>query len=453
MSRLRNFILKFKDTISTLYKLVIIATYIISFYILFIPTRWINIDLNSTYILILTALYGVALFIVSKIFGAYCIGKYRIREGIYFHLISLVLVNLLIAVVIVLIQKDFLNLTPLVLLTLVQILLAVVWVVFGNTMYFNLLEPLNILLIYGDSPESILQKFLSNTRRYNVCKAIYADKSSTNIEKEIDSYQGVIIYGLDNNVKDYVIGYCFENNKNIFLMPNVSDIIQAHVECLNLFDTPVFFINNTGLSTEQRILKRFLDLLVIIPTAIVSIPLMLITAISIKLYDHGPVFYKQKRLTLDGKEFNVLKFRSMRVDAEKESGARLASKEDDRITPVGKVIRAIRFDELPQLINILKGEMSIVGPRPERPEIANEYIKIHPEFAYRLKVKAGLTGYAQVLGKYNTAPLDKVKLDVLYIKNYSFLLDLKLIVMTVKILFMSESTEGVEKSQQTAATK
>ncbi|MEG0541922.1 MAG: sugar transferase [Angelakisella sp.] len=167
-----------------------------------------------------------------------------------------------------------------------------------------------------------------------------------------------------------------------------------------------------------------------------------------KLQDGGPVFYKQARLTLDGREFTLYKFRSMIVDAESKCGAQLAQKNDARITPVGRFIRKVRLDELPQLINILRGDMSIVGPRPERPEIVSEYEDYIPEFRFRLKVKAGLTGYAQVLGKYNTTPYDKLKLDLMYIEKYSFLLDIKLILMTIKILFMPASTEGVDDATE-----
>ena len=176
---------------------------------------------------------------------------------------------------------------------------------------------------------------------------------------------------------------------------------------------------------------------------IAASPLMLLTALAVKLYDGGAVIYKQKRLTIDGREFYIFKFRSMRMDAEKDGIARLASENDDRITPIGKIIRMTRLDELPQLLNVLKGDMSLVGPRPERPEIAREYEAVLPQFKSRLKVKAGLTGYAQIYGKYNTTPYDKLKLDLTYIQNYSFVLDLKLILLTAKILFMKESTEGV----------
>ena len=178
-------------------------------------------------------------------------------------------------------------------------------------------------------------------------------------------------------------------------------------------------------------------------------PFMLIIALAVKLYDGGPVLYKQERLTRDGRPFMIYKFRSMSMDSEK-SGARLAAKGDKRVTPVGRVIRNIHFDELPQLFNILKGDMSMVGPRPERQVIADQYAEEIPEFVLRTKVKAGLTGYAQVYGKYNTTPYDKLKFDITYIENYSLWLDVKIMLLTFKILFQKENTEGVDETQKTA---
>ena len=198
--------------------------------------------------------------------------------------------------------------------------------------------------------------------------------------------------------------------------------------------------------------KRAMDIVISFVGIILASPFMLIIALAIKLYDHGPVFYKQKRQTMGGREFDILKFRSMIVDSE-QHGARLAKEHDDRITPVGKVIRRLHFDELPQLFNILKGDMAFVGPRPERKEITEEYTKEIPEFPFRLKVKAGLTGYAQVYGQYNTVPYDKLKLDLTYITNYSIWLDIKLIILTVKILFQKEKSEGVDDEQKTALKK
>ena len=169
---------------------------------------------------------------------------------------------------------------------------------------------------------------------------------------------------------------------------------------------------------------------------------MLIVALAVKLCDGGDIIYRQKRLTIDNREFYIYKFRSMIADAEKSGVPQLAKDYDNRITPVGRVIRSCRIDELPQLFNILKGDMSIVGPRPERPELAKEYEKTIPEFGYRLKVKAGLTGYAQVIGTYDTTPYDKLKMDLMYIENYSFRLDLQLMLMTLKTMFFPNKTNA-----------
>ena len=206
----------------------------------------------------------------------------------------------------------------------------------------------------------------------------------------------------------------------------------------------------TGRQKNYIILKRGIDIILSLCGIVILSPLWLLLAAAVKCESKGPVLFKQKRLTIDGKEFYVYKFRSMIVDAEKDGVARLAKAGDSRITPVGKVIRATRLDELPQLLNIIKGDMSLVGPRPERPEIAKEYEKEIPEFAFRLKVKAGLTGYAQIYGKYNTTAYDKLKLDMMYIESYSFINDLKLILSTFKIMFMKESTEGMEGEETIA---
>lgn len=233
-----------------------------------------------------------------------------------------------------------------------------------------------------------------------------------------------------------------------YTVPKISDIINRSSDDLNLFDTPLLLSRNEDLKIEQVFCKRLMDIIFSVAGLIVSSPFFLIIAVLIKATDGGPVFYKQTRLTKDRKEFMIYKFRTMIQDAEKDGHARLASEKDDRILPVGRFLRATRLDELPQLINILKGEMSVVGPRPERPELAAEIEEELPEFAYRLKVKAGLTGYAQIYGKYNTTSYDKLKLDLTYIRNYSFFLDLKLMIMTPKIMLMKESTEGVIENDE-----
>ena len=234
------------------------------------------------------------------------------------------------------------------------------------------------------------------------------------------------------------------------MMPKIPDVLVKGSDQLHLFDTPILLVREYALTVEQRLAKRLIDVICALILVVITSPVMLITAICIKCYDGGPVLYRQVRCTIGGREFKIMKFRSMRVDAEKDGVARLAARNDSRITPVGKFIRAVRIDELPQLFNILAGDMSFIGPRPERPEIIRQYVEDMPEFVYRMKVKAGLAGYAQVYGKYNTTPYDKLKLDLSYIENYSVWLDIKLMLLTLKILVKAESTEGVDSTQVTA---
>ena len=221
------------------------------------------------------------------------------------------------------------------------------------------------------------------------------------------------------------------------------DIVLKGSQNLHLFDTPLLYTKSDPIEGEQRTIKRVFDIVFALIMTVITSPIMLITAVAVKICDGGSVFYRQTRCTRGNKEFQIIKFRSMIEHAEEDGQARLASKHDDRITPVGRVIRKLRIDELPQLFNVIRGDMSFVGPRPERPEKIKEYIEKMPEFSYRTKVAAGITGYAQVYGKYNTRPYDKLKLDLYYIENFSIWLDLRLLVLTVKTLFMIGSAEGV----------
>ena len=289
----------------------------------------------------------------------------------------------------------------------------------------------------------------SQKDKYDISGKVHIREGEEKIHAMMEQYEGVIIWDLPSSVRNRYLKYCFSHSIRCYMSPKISDIILLGTDRIHLFDTPLLLCRNQGLSMEQRVAKRVLDIVVSGLGIIVSSPIMLIIAIAVKAYDGGPVFYLQDRLTYKGKQFRIRKFRSMCVDSEK-NGARLASKHDSRITPVGHVLRNLHLDELPQLFNVFMGDMSLVGPRPERDVIMQEYEKEIPEFHYRLKVKAGLTGYAQVYGKYNTTPYDKLKLDLFYIENYSFLLDIKLLFMTVKIFFQKEVSEGVDDDQKNA---
>lgn len=250
-------------------------------------------------------------------------------------------------------------------------------------------------------------------------------------------------------MRNPILKFCYDQNKRTYITPKISDIILTGTEPIHLFDSPLMLARNRGLTIEQRFVKRTMDIVLSLIAIMISSPILILIAASIKICDRGPVFYMQERLTRDGEIFRIIKFRSMYMDSER-GGAQLAKKGDDRITPVGRILRRTHFDELPQIFNILKGEMSFVGPRPEREVIASEYEAVIPEFSFRLKVKAGLTGYAQIYGKYNTTPYDKLKLDLTYIETYSFWLDIKLMLMTFKIIFQKENTEGIDQGQVTA---
>lgn len=391
------------------------------------------------------AIYVVLLYAFTKIYSGYKVGFLRLSEMIYSQVLSLLFVNIITYLQISLIGRHFLNVVPMLEMTAIQIMIITAWSFITHKLYYFVYPPRNTMLVYesGESV-SIVKKMNSRKEKFNITSMISVKTGVKDIYNMLDKFEAVVLSGVNPDDRLKIVSYCYSKSIRVYIVPNVEDILVNNGGNIHLFDTPMLLLKNRGLSPENRFAKRVIDILLSVIAIIITSPFMIIVAILIKLYDGGPFLFKQKRLTIDGKIFEVYKFRSMIVDAEKDGVARLASKNDDRITPIGKFIRKVRLDELPQLFNILLGDMSVVGPRPERPEIAKEYTKTMPEFEYRLKVKAGLTGYAQVLGKYNTTPKDKLLLDLMYIEKYSLFLDLKLILMTIKILFMSESTEGVD---------
>ena len=314
--------------------------------------------------------------------------------------------------------------------------------------YRKLFPPLQIIEVYGDYVNDLIDKINGVQYKYKVVDRISCHEDEKVIKKRIRDYDAVLLNDLPAHEENRILKMCFESSKRVYFVPKIADILIKNAEELNLIDAPLFLNKNNGMGPLHRLAKRTFDIILSFCALIVLSPIMLMVSIAIKLEDGGPVFFKQERVTIGGKRFIILKFRSMIVDAEKDGRPHPAGEKDDRITKVGKVIRACRFDELPQLINILMGDMSIVGPRPERWEHVEKYSEDIPEFDFRHMVKGGLTGYAQVYGKYNTTALDKLKLDLLYITNYSFLLDLQIIFETVKILFQKESTEGFDKKRQ-----
>ena len=402
------------------------------------------------------ALYGIFIIVFSRAFGALKVGYLKTWDIMYSQMLTIIFVNGVTYLQLELINGDwklFENSEPMFLLCAVDFIIVLCWALFMRWIYAIIYPPHEMLLIYGNiSPDAIISKLESRKDKYHVKEKMPLSAGMDNILERILQYDAVLVGDIPVQDRNIFIKYCFEKDIRCYGIPKISDIMIRNSESIDLFDSPLLLFRNNGLTYRQMFVKRAMDIVISFVGIILASPFMLIIALAIKLYDHGPVFYKQKRQTMGGREFDILKFRSMIVDSE-QHGARLAKEHDDRITPVGKVIRRLHFDELPQLFNILKGDMAFVGPRPERKEITEEYTKEIPEFPFRLKVKAGLTGYAQVYGQYNTVPYDKLKLDLTYITNYSIWLDIKLIILTVKILFQKEKSEGVDDEQKTALKK
>ena len=403
----------------------------------------------------LFALYALIVLLMSRLFGALKVGYMRVLDVIISQILSVISANFVAYIQLALIGrwKFLTHIKPMILLTLVNLVVVLVWVIFTRWIYTVIYPPKRSIVIYENhDPDRLMKKMKSRKDKYVIGEAVHTEKGMDYIMERIPLYENVILGDLPSHERNQLLKFCFEKNIRCYCSPKISDIMIMSSEKMHMFDTPLLLFRNRGLTVEQQVIKRVFDIVVSFLMLAGLSPLLALIALLVKCYDGGPVLYSQERLTKDGRVFRILKFRSMRVDSEK-AGARLAMKDDDRITPVGKILRNIHFDELPQLINILRGDMSIVGPRPERPEIAAEYTKEIPEFPFRLKVQAGLTGYAQVYGKYNTTPYDKLKLDLTYIENYSFFMDLQLIATTVKILFQKENTEGVEHWQTTASSE
>ncbi|MCI6034524.1 MAG: exopolysaccharide biosynthesis polyprenyl glycosylphosphotransferase [Firmicutes bacterium] len=326
---------------------------------------------------------------------------------------------------------------------LVQLVLLILLTNFGTDLYRKVIPAYRMLNIVGTHENNLDIRLSGYRAKYKFDQTISCDENIDEIKEAILQYDAILLNDLPDEIRNQILKFCFEKGKRVYFPPKISDIIIKSSDDLNLVDTPLYICKNTDISIAERFLKRLMDIVISLTGIILTSPIMLITAICIYAYDRGPVLYKQVRCTKGNREFEICKFRSMVVNAEQDGKAQLAKENDSRITPVGKVIRSMRIDELPQFFNILKGDMSVVGPRPERPELIKKNCKKIPEFAYRTRVKAGLTGYAQIYGKYNTSFIDKLKLDLIYVSNYSILMDIHLIFLTLKIIFIKDSTEGV----------
>lgn len=403
---------------------------------------------------VFVAVYALIYYFLIRVYEGLKISVAPVGEVIYSQLLALLFSDGIMYVITFFLVGKLLTVIPMLALFAVQMLFAALWALFANWLYYHIYRARKTVAIYRDERDfGQMSELNSGSRKFEIRKVLHVPGAvDETVLRELEGMDTVFVRGLPTNERNEVIKYCVQNDIEMYLWPKIGDVILLGAEHTHLFHVSMMRLNRYAPPFEYVFFKRAFDICASLLGILFLSPFMLITAAAIKLGDGGPVLYKQVRLTKDERKFEILKFRSMRIDAEKDGVARLSTGDkDDRITPVGKIIRAIRFDELPQLFNILKGDMSVVGPRPERPEIAEQYVKEMPEFRLRLQAKAGLTGYAQVYGKYNSTPYDKLQMDLLYIAKSSFLEDIRLILATVKILFMKESTEGVAEGQTTAS--
>lgn len=396
---------------------------------------------------VLMLVYGTILLVLFILCEAFQYGHQKIMDVVIAQWTAIIITNIITYFQLSLMANHMINAVPMLLLTVLEFVITIILCWLFSTIYHARYVPRNMVMIYGEQ-NSLSLKFKMESRpdKYSVTKTVSEGIGYDAIIEEIDRHDAVIINDVHGQLRNDILKYCYENGVRTYIAPKISDIVLRGAPSVSLFDTPLLLVKGLGLTPGERAVKRFFDIFLCLVAMIVAGPVMLVIALAIKLDDHGPVFYKQERVTRNGRLFDILKFRSMVVDAEKDGEPQAAVDNDPRITRVGRVIRASRLDELPQILNILKGDMSIVGPRPERKEFNDAYTEKIPEFPYRLKVKGGLTGYAQIYGKYNTSAYDKLRLDLMYIEDYSILLDLRLILMTIRILFSKESTEGFDKT-------
>ena len=402
--------------------------------------------------IILIGIYAVLTMVLISAFDGLLFGYLKMSDMILSQWLCMLIVNFITYWQLCLIANAVLTPFPILKLMGVEMVLTVICIFCYTWVYHKIYAPKKMVMVLGRR-DSISLKFKMETRpdKYHIEKIVPVEDGLESICQQIAGYEAVIINDVPAEIRNGILKFCDLRQIRTYVTPKLSDIIVRSAADITLFDTPLLLVKGTGLTPMQRFFKRLLDLAICLPAVIVAAPIMLVVAVAIKLEDGGPVFFKQDRATLNGNVFSILKFRSMIVDAEKAGYAIPATDKDPRITKVGNIIRPCRIDELPQLLNIIKGDMSLVGPRPERVEHMEQYSEEIPEFVFRTKVKGGLTGYAQIYGKYNTSAYDKLRLDLMYIENYSFVQDLKLIFMTLRILFKKESTEGFVTPEEKSA--
>lgn len=474
---------KFQKSIIFALKLLMYGACFAAFFLLFAIDNREIIELSRTAAVTLST-YAIILFLLSGTYGSYAIGKKKGKDILFSLTLTGILTDLITYFELTIMKTNEANNTTfkienvgiLVSVIIIQFLIHFIFVRLGNKFYFWLNDAEKCLIIIPDAEGTYPAADLRDTsgtagaadrsgpsmksgsndvsyarneagrvasalaefsERYSVYDVV--ECSSPDLKERIVEADTVVMYEVPVDIRKEVIDWCYQNLKNIYFNPGVADILEHNSEQTVIDDISFFTWQFHLITFEQRIVKRLMDLIIASVLLVLTSPVLLISAVCIKKNDGGSILFRQKRATANGRVFEIYKFRTMKENVENKS----ATKDDDRITSVGRVLRKYRIDELPQLMNIVKGDMSLVGPRPEMLENVEDYTRELPEFRYRLRMKAGLTGYAQIFGKYNTSSKDKLMLDLMYIENYSLIKDIQLLFQTVLVIFRAEeSTEA-----------
>lgn len=448
---MRRKLRRFESLMWLFIKICLYIILMVTFMLLLARENEALIKLSRTMGITISTFVVVGLLFVS-IYGKYDVGRRKSKPIIYSMSLAVIFTDIITYAQLMIMNTitpsvyaiRFVSVESLILAIVLQIVIIIIFAYSGNALFFKIHNPEECYIVTGsqENLDEISRGILKFRKQYRIVGGIdYKDKDLLAKLKDADT---IFLYNVPIQFRSEIIKYCYKNRKNIYFNPEIEDIIEKSSEYYLLDDTSLLNYNVKGLTMEQRIIKRCMDIGLAILMGIVTLPIWMVSAIAIKVYDGGAVLFKQDRATINGNIFQVYKFRTMRENVENRS----VTEDDDRITGPGKILRKIRMDEIPQLLNILNGDMSFVGPRPEMIENVNAYTEELPEFRYRLRVKAGLTGYAQIAGKYNTTPKDKLMMDMMYIENYNVFKDIQLLFQTAIVLLKSDSTEAFKKGDK-----
>ena len=441
---------KFESTLWLLIKVLLYALLLSTFIMV---QRQENIGLRR-----LSRTMGITIFtfvivglLLLTVYGSFDVGRRKSKPIIYSLSLAVICTDIITYLQVMIMRANTnihefkLRGIELLFVTMViQIIIIIVFTYAGNALFFLIHEPEKCCVITSsqESLDVIAYAMGRFKKQYKISSVL--DYRSDDIEANIKKADTVFMYDVPSERRIFIMRLCYKYKVNVYFNPYLEDIMEVNATHYVLDDVYLFNKNIKTLTMEQRIAKRLLDIVLSLILGVLSSPFWIIGALAVKLYDGGPILFKQERATIHGKRFYVYKLRTMKENVENYS----AKKDDDRITTPGKFLRRTRIDELPQLLNVLKGDMTFVGPRPEMLKNVRSYTKELPEFKYRLRVKAGLTGYAQIAGKYNTTPRDKLIMDMMYIEQFSILRDIQLILQTAVVLLRSDSTEAFGKKRE-----